>query len=363
MIWNWILGKEWQSLDDAFYSKLPINPLRGSYWSWLIQGFKENPKIWLLVSFLGVKNTVNGVTTHDGYRNDGNLNTLMGSWFVKNNKVTDFFLERSLTIVNKNSLMSKSRSGFELKLHGKHPNYVLTLENKGDRILECKSNSLEFDVEPVRHKKKYGTKSYWTSDKKSYWFLSDNIRLPVLTRATNLFTNVDCKFLGDKFRGITYAERANCFGPPIPWKYGIFDFEDGSRFRFFFAYKNIFKTHYDLTFTFDCASTNKKYYFEDMHKTRYFYLDQNMKNSHLKFCPKSEFIVIKSENENREKIELVAKIKYEYVYKYRKWLLYENYHQLILELEKINLFEGGKEVDIDTKNTIGYGEYVNITLK
>jgi hypothetical protein len=363
MIWRWFLGKEWKTLDDAFYYKPPISPFRGSYWCWLVQGFENNPKIWLFVSFMGVKNKVNGVETYDGYCDDGTLKTLMGSWFIKNNKLTDFFLEHGLTTINKNSLVTRSKTGFEIKLHGHHPNHTLSLEKNGKKIFECINKSLEFDVEPIIYRQDYNTKSYLTKDKKSYWLLSETVRLPVIAKSTNLFTNADCEFFGEKFNGITYTEKYHGFGPPVPWKYTIFDFKDGSRFRFFFAYGNVIKSIHDLSFTFDCASTNKKYFFEKLNNIKHYYLDQNMKNPHENFCSISRFVFVKANNENKVRIELLAEIMNNHVYKYNKWFLYENYNQHILKLKKMKLFEGKREIRIDTNNAIGYGEYVNITRK
>jgi hypothetical protein len=361
MLWRWLLGKEWKSLDDGFYSKPPISMLRGSYWCWLVQGFGNSPKIWIFVSFMGVKNKVNGVETNDGYCDDGNLNTLMGSWFVKDNKVTEFFLEKSLTTINENYFTSKSISGFKVKLQSHHPNYTISLEKNGEKILKCINKSLEFDVEPTVYKKDYNTKSYLTKDKKSYWLLSETVRLPVIAKSTNLFTNADCEFFEKKFKSIIYTEKYHGFGPPVPWKYAIFDFKDGSRFRFFYAYKNVIKSPLDLNFTFDCASTNKKYFFEDLGNIEYYYLDKDMKNPHENFCSISRFIFVKGKNDTGERIELLAEIVNKHLYKYNKWFLYENYHQLILKLKKIKFVEKGTEIKIDPNDAVGYGEYVDIT--
>jgi hypothetical protein len=364
MLWRWLLRKEWKSLDDAFYSKPPINPLRGSYWCWLIQDFNKSPKIWIFITFMGTKNIINGVKSNNFYNNYNSLSTLMGSWFVRNNKITDFFLENSLTEIKHNNMITKSESGYELELSGFHPNYKLSLIKGKKKILECTSKSLDFNNKPDHiYEKSYNTKSFLTNDKKSYWLKSETIRFPMVVKFTNLFTNVDCKFFENKFHGIAYTEKNHSLGLPMPWKYTIFDFEDGSRFRFFWSHKSIIKTPSDLDMTFDCIPTNKKYFFNNENDVEYFYLNKNVRNPHENFCNSSKFIVIKAKNKDGVRIELVAEILNRHLYRYTKWLFHENYNQFILELKKIKIFEKRKEIKININNSVGYGEYVNITVK
>jgi len=364
MLWRSVLGKQWKSLDDAFYSKPPINLLRGSYWCWLIQGFKNEPKVWIVISFIGVKHNINGVQSNNSYSGKNQLNTIMGSWYVKNNKVTDLFLEKSITKINSDTMTTRTESGFELKLCGSHPNYKLSLRNGKKKIFECLSKSLPFTNKPSHvYEKSYNTKSFSTNDNKSYWLLSESVRFPQIVKYTNLFTNVDFEFFGRKFHGISYTEKNHNFGPAMPWKYTIFDFKDGSRFRFFWSYKSIIRTPSDLDMTFDYTLKNKKYFFDDEKQLDYFYLEKDMKNPHEIFCGNSKFLVIKATNRDNVRIELTAEILNRHVYNYNVWFLYQDYHQLILKLRNFKIFEKNKQIKINSKNAVGYGEYVNLILK
>ena len=363
MISRKILGKEWKTLDDAFYSKPPISPLRGSYWCWLMQGKGDRPKIWFHVSFFGVKNKINGVDVDDRYLEDGSLKTLITSWYIKNNKVVDYFLEDSRTVVGKNSMICKSKSGYVLKLDGHLPNYNLTLEKNGKKIFFCASSGKEFDGKPVIYKKDYNTKSYLTDDKKSYWMVSETIRLPVIAKSTNVFTDAKCNFMGEKFSGMIYAEKYHGFGPAVPWKYAIFDLKDGSRIRFFWVFKNIRESKHDLSFAFDCVPTGKKYFLENFGNVKFSFLDEKMKNSSEKLLPSSKYILVRGKNQEGDSMEMLAEIVNRHAYRYQKWFLCSNYNQFILRLKKVNFFEKGKRVVVNPKGAYGYGEYTDIVLK
>ncbi len=362
MIFRKLFKEEWKSPDDAFYCKPPIHPLRGSYWCWLIQGDKSKPKIWIHISFFGVKNTINGVTSHDGYSDDGKLRTLATCWYVKNNKLIDYFLENSVTTVNKKSFTCKTESGFIIKLENSLPNYTLSLEKDGKKILKCISKGSDLNVKPKIYEKDYNTKSFLSKDKKSYWMVSETIRLPIIAKSTNLFTDAKCNFFGEKFNGLAYAEKYHGIGPPVPWKYMISDLKDGSRLRFFWVYQNFMTSKHDLSFTFDCVAAKKKYFFENLDNVEFIFLDKNKRNPKQLLSPKSKYIKIKGSNDEDQKIEILAEIVNGHVYRYDKWILHSNYNQFILKLKEVKVFDGKKKIKINTKDAHSYGEFVDLKV-
>jgi hypothetical protein len=61
MFFRKIMGKEWNTLNDAFYELPEKSIFRGYYWFWLIQGADKKPKMCVVLQHFGVPYTMNDV--------------------------------------------------------------------------------------------------------------------------------------------------------------------------------------------------------------------------------------------------------------------------------------------------------------
>ena len=358
MISRMILGKEWKSLNDAFYDKPKKGLLRGSYWCWLLQGRGNSPKIWLMVTHIAAKHTINGVESHATETDGKSFGTMTTCWYYDRGKMHDLFIEKSTTTIRGKKMTSRTDSGYVLELSNDIPNYRLVLK-KGDKtIMTCKSRKADFSkCDPVRYEDSLNTKSFLDKRNKAYWLLSESIRIPQIVKYTNMFTFADVRFKGRKFTALSYTEKNHNIGPAMPWKYAIFDLKDGSRFRFFWSFKSFLKSPSDLDMTFDCVKTGKKYFFNDTSKLNYHYLDGKGRRSDV-FGKSTKSLVIRSVDENGAKIDIVADVIGSHTYEYRIGIGMV-YVQILRRLKKIEITDGGRKIRIDPKGSYGYGEYVN----
>lgn len=359
MIWRKIFGEEWHTLNDAFYSKPDKGFIKGSYWSWLLQGKENQPKIWIFCYHIAAQHYLNGVKSIATHTKGKSFGTMLACWYFDKGKMKDLFAEQSMTTVEKNKMISKTKKGYELELSGSFPRFNLFLRKDNKTILKCKSKKVDFSKsKPVQYKESWNTKSFLDEKNNAYWLMSESIRVPQIVKYTNLFNYCDVNFMGKKFSAMSYSEKNHTMGPPVPWKYAIFDLKDGSRFRFFWSFKSPLRTPSDLDLTLDCAKTKKKYFFHNFKDLEFHYLDKNKKKGD-KFTPSTKYIVLKNKDKNGVKMELLAEVMSYHSYKYTYGIIGMDYIQILHKLKKLEIIDNGKKIKMNPKDSFGYGEFVD----
>jgi|GEM_PF-2980943 len=354
-IYRYLFGKEWIS-TDVFYKNEPAHKLGGSYWFWLFSSTKDDgPKVMLKITRMGINYKMDNLPVKNKLLKNNSFIGLVSCLCFTDGKAKKLFSEQCEVNFSEKELIAKTDSGLTVIVNGEIPNYSMSVKKSGKEILTASSSgSAPNKAKKIVHSNAFNKYSCFSEDKSTYYMFEETVRCPHLVKLLNVFSKFKASFSGEKFDGIAYAERNSALGAFAPWRYCIYDFEDGAHFRFFWIPKAPTKNPANFECFFD--HNNKRYQFTSG-KSEYFDVDWNKLG---KFSDSVKYIKVNCTN-GKESVEVISEIDSQYTFKYSSIGFDSNYSQIILKLKKLEII--GENLKITNSNlgkSVGYGEHVTL---
>ncbi|MCL7415765.1 MAG: hypothetical protein M8349_06875 [ANME-2 cluster archaeon] len=358
---DWMVAPQWNTMDEAIYSVNRLKLLNGAYWFWLMTDYeKENPSmLQVLISRGAIDYNLNDKRFTNRHIADETFSCYCGIWQYRDGEVSDLVHDNCTCTVKPDQLTCETESGYTISLSKSFPYYDMLVHRGDDVVTRFCSTSSEFKEGYVQNPAvKYPSLIAYSDDFDAYARNSRGFQYFIASKMSDLFGTAKGALFDRDFYGSFWLERALGFGSTLPWKIVMVNFNDRSRMWYRYFPSKILNYGTPLEFIFDDMVTKKRYHFHDMT----FHYTGSGTSPTKKFSTQVDTIHVTGKGNEGESISLTAKILGRHLYQYDVAKAKFNYHQLVLDIEKIAVEVDGKDLMQGKEPTLSYGEDAHFSL-